>query len=60
MAMEDVITKLVELGYERMPLVEEVGNFSVRGGILDIFPNTSENPVRVEYFGDLIESIRLF
>ncbi len=60
MAMEDVIAKLVELGYERMPLVEEVGNYSVRGGILDIFPNTSENPVRVEYFGDLIESIRLF
>ncbi len=60
MAMEDVIEKLVALGYERMPLVEEVGNFSVRGGILDIFPNTSENPVRLEFFGDLIESMRYF
>ncbi len=52
--------KLVELGYERMPVTEEVGSFSVRGGIVDIFPFTSANPIRCEFFGDFIDSIRLF
>ncbi len=58
--IEDLTAKLVELGYERFPLVEEVGNFSVRGGIVDIFPHTTEHPIRIEFFGDFIESIRSF
>jgi transcription-repair coupling factor (superfamily II helicase) len=47
-------------GYERQPLVEARGEFSIRGGIIDIFPLNSENPVRIDLFGDEIESIRTF
>ncbi len=59
-SQDDIISRLVELGYERSPMIEEVGTFSVRGGIVDIFPHTTENPIRVEMFGDFIESIRSF
>jgi len=52
--------KLVQLGFKRFPVVEELGNFSVRGGIVDIFLNTSEYPIRLEFFGNQIESIRKF
>jgi len=51
---------LVDLGYERADQVEEAGEFSVRGGLLDIFPTTRSAPVRVEFWGDEIESIRSF
>ena len=47
-------------GYENVPEVETSGQFSVRGGILDIFPLTEECPLRVEFFGDEIDSIREF
>ncbi|MBD3217695.1 MAG: transcription-repair coupling factor [candidate division Zixibacteria bacterium] len=60
MTQDDLISRLTELGYERDPMVEEVGSFSVRGGIVDIFPYTTENPIRIEFFGDFIESIRNF
>ena len=59
-SQDDIISRLSELGYERMPMVEEVGTFSVRGGIIDVFPYTSEHPLRIELFGDFIESIREF
>ncbi len=59
-SQDEVIARLVELGYERSPMVEETGSFSVRGGIVDIFPYTTENPLRIEFFGDFIESIRTF
>lgn len=52
--------RLVEIGYERLPITEEVGTFSIRGGILDVFPFTSSNPIRCEFFGDFIDSIRFF
>ncbi|HEY8680018.1 MAG TPA: transcription-repair coupling factor [Candidatus Dormibacteraeota bacterium] len=52
--------QLIDLGYTREPLVEEPGQFSVRGGILDIFPAAGRAPVRAEFFGDEIESLRLF
>ena len=52
--------RLVELGYSREPLVEEPGQFSIRGGILDVFPAAARSPVRAEFFGDVIESLRLF
>ncbi len=58
--LTELAVKLVGLGYERMPITEEVGTFSVRGGIVDIFPFTSANPIRCEFFGDFIDSIRLF
>lgn len=51
---------LVELGYERAGMVERQGEFSIRGGILDVFPSTEESPVRIELFGDEVESIRWF
>ncbi|MFC1682934.1 transcription-repair coupling factor [Candidatus Zixiibacteriota bacterium] len=57
---ETLLGRLVALGFERLPLVEDVGQFSVRGGIMDIFPHGCENPYRVEFFGDEIESIRQF
>lgn len=52
--------QLVALGYERNYQVETEGQFSVRGGIIDIFPMTEENPVRIELWGDDVDSIRLF
>ncbi len=51
---------LVDLGYERADQVEEAGEFSVRGGLIDIFPTTHVAPVRVEFWGDEVESIRSF
>ncbi|MFA5524733.1 MAG: transcription-repair coupling factor [Tissierellales bacterium] len=47
-------------GYERVDMVEGVGQFSVRGGIVDLFPVNSSNPFRIELFDDEIDSIRLF
>ncbi|MDD3339298.1 MAG: transcription-repair coupling factor [Lachnospiraceae bacterium] len=58
--LEEMKVKLVELGYERTAQVEMTGQFSVRGGILDIFPLTGEHPVRMELWGDEIDSIRTF
>ncbi len=51
---------LTDLGYERMSQVDGPGQFAVRGGIVDIFPLTDEVPVRLELFGDEIDSIRTF
>ena len=55
-----VATKLVEMGYSREALVEEHGQFSIRGGILDVFPAAADSPVRAEWAGDEIETLRLF
>ncbi|HSS61033.1 MAG TPA: transcription-repair coupling factor [Candidatus Limnocylindrales bacterium] len=52
--------RLVELGYTREPLVEERGQFSLRGGILDVFPAAADEPVRAEWSGDEIETLRIF
>ncbi|MBI4823295.1 MAG: transcription-repair coupling factor [Nitrospirae bacterium] len=52
--------RLRVLGYEHVSLVTEKGQFSVRQWIFDIFPSTEENPVRVEFFGDVIENMRVF
>jgi transcription-repair coupling factor (superfamily II helicase) len=57
---EALLTQLVEIGYERTPLIEGKGQFSARGEIIDIFPFGWEQPLRVELFDDLIDSIRLF
>ena len=58
--MEDFIRRLSELGYERSELVDSAGEFSVRGGIVDFYPVTSDNPYRIEWFDDEIDSIREF
>lgn len=58
--MEDLLQRILSLGFKRTPQVEEVGTYSQRGGILDLFPYTSENPLRVEFFGSQIDSIREF
>ncbi|MDO9574656.1 MAG: transcription-repair coupling factor [Candidatus Contubernalis sp.] len=59
-SLEELTQRLVQLGYERNPLVEGRGQFSLRGGILDIYPSTLRNPVRIEFFGDEAESLREF
>jgi transcription-repair coupling factor (superfamily II helicase) len=55
-----VAHRLIELGYSREALVEGRGQFSLRGGILDVFPTVADAPVRAEWEGDLIETLRLF
>lgn len=51
---------LVRLGYERVPQVELCGQFAVRGGIMDIYPVTAEDPLRIEFFDDEIDTLRSF
>ena len=55
-----VADDLVGAGYERVEQVEERGQFAVRGGILDVYPATEERAVRIELFGDEVESMRWF
>ena len=57
---QSLLLKLEERGFERKPLVETYGDVAVRGGIIDIFPFIGDNPVRLEFWGDMIESIREF
>ncbi len=58
--MEDVVLKLEAAGYMRTSTVMEVGEYAVRGGIIDLFPASRELPVRLDFFGDELESIRIF
>ena len=60
MRLGDIFTRWVEMGYRREGGVEVPGTFSHRGGIVDIFPPSSDMPSRIELWGDEIESIRLF
>ncbi len=55
-----LLAKLVALGYQRVPLVEERGSFAVRGALVDLFPPTSALPVRLVFFGDELEELRPF
>jgi transcription-repair coupling factor (superfamily II helicase) len=57
---EEVIDRLVEIGYTRTDMVTRRGEIAVRGGILDVFPPTEEHPLRVEFWGDSVEEIRYF
>ena len=57
---ETLIRELVGLGYVRADQVEDAGEFSVRGGLVDVFPATGRYPVRVEFWGDEVESLRSF
>jgi transcription-repair coupling factor (superfamily II helicase) len=55
-----VAEHLALAGYERVDRVQERGQFAVRGGLVDVFPTTGRDPLRVEFFGDVIEAIRAF
>jgi transcription-repair coupling factor (superfamily II helicase) len=57
---DSLLKKLLNLGYSNVPLVEDRGTFAIRGGILDIFPPDQQAPVRIEFFGDFVETIRNF
>ena len=57
---EGLIAKLVAGGYTRTVVVEEPGDFCVRGGIIDVFCPMYENPLRIELFGDFAETVRFF
>ena len=58
--LDTLVEELALAGYERVERVEERGQIAVRGGLVDIFPSTGREPVRVEFFGDDIEQIRAF
>src|SRR6267143_227010 len=57
---EKLLARLQELGFERKDFVESYGDFAVRGGIIDVFPYAGYNPIRLEFWGDKVESIREF
>ncbi|MDD2540942.1 MAG: transcription-repair coupling factor [Desulfuromonadaceae bacterium] len=57
---DDLLARLIRMGYANVPLVEDRGTFAVRGGILDIFPPNLPTPVRIEFFGDTAETMRAF
>ena len=65
---DDLLHKLIYLGYDKVALVQSVGDFSIRGGIIDIYPppfmiepgTLHEGPIRLDFFGDTIESLRSF
>ena len=57
---EKLLKKLEACGYQRTSLVEEMGDYSVRGGVIDLFPPLYANPIRLEFLGDTLESIRHF
>lgn len=58
--MEEIAARLERNGFDRVATVREVGEFAVRGGILDVFVPGTEEPVRLDFFGDTLESIRTF
>ncbi len=57
---EDLVLCLTSGGYERVELVETMGQFAVRGGIVDVFPLSGQEPARIEFFGDMVDSIRTY
>jgi transcription-repair coupling factor (superfamily II helicase) len=59
-AIDTLCSWLADNGFRRETMVQDIGSFSVRGGIVDIYPFMTDGPVRLEFFGDVIESIREF
>ena len=57
---DEIVSHLADCGFERVATVDGLGQLSMRGGILDIYPFGTEHPFRIEFFGDEIESIRYF
>jgi transcription-repair coupling factor (superfamily II helicase) len=58
--LDSLVERLALAGYERVERVEERGQIAVRGGLVDVFPSTGREPLRVEFFGDELEQIRAF
>ena len=58
--LRELLGHLIDLGYESVAMVDAPGQFSRRGGIVDIYPPTSTLPIRIEFFGDEVDSIRVF
>jgi len=58
--LDGLVEALAALGYTRSTVVERRGEFAVRGGIVDLFPSAAEHPVRVEFWGDDVDSLRAF
>jgi transcription-repair coupling factor (superfamily II helicase) len=58
--LDDLVEALALAGYERVERADERGQFAVRGGLVDVFPTTGREPLRIEFFGDEIEGIRAF
>jgi transcription-repair coupling factor (superfamily II helicase) len=58
--IDDLVEELALAGYERVERAEERGHVAVRGGLVDVFPTTGREPLRIEFFGDEIESIRAY
>jgi transcription-repair coupling factor (superfamily II helicase) len=58
-ALDDLVRELADLGYSRTDRVEGRGEFAVRGGIVDVFPAQAEEPVRLDFWGDTVEDIRV-
>src|SRR5580693_2841852 len=59
-SLDDLVSHLRRVGYELHDMVEMPGQFTVRGGIVDVFPAESDRPVRLELLGDTVESLREF
>lgn len=57
---QKLLTQLVDYGYSRVDMVDSIGEFSVRGGIVDIYPINFPQAIRIEFFADEVDSIRLF
>lgn len=55
-----LINKIQKLGYKREVMVNKIGDFAIRGFVLDVYPINCDNPIRIEFWGDIIESIRIF
>ena len=55
-----LINKLFDLGYEKVPIVTKTGEMAIRGYVIDIFPIGIDNPIRIEFWGDTIDSIKYF
>lgn len=60
LSFETLLQTLQDMGYERKNICSDKAEFAIRGGIVDIFPVTAQEPVRIEFWGDEIDSIRLF
>ncbi|HEY7208152.1 MAG TPA: transcription-repair coupling factor [Gaiellaceae bacterium] len=58
--LEDLVESLALAGYARVERVDDRGQFVVRGGLVDAFPTTGREPLRIEFFGDEVESVRAF
>lgn len=60
LGFDSLIQKMMEMGYQRKPVASDKGEFAVRGGIIDIFPVSSPEPFRLEFWGDELESLRSY